>query len=211
VNSFPARQEMAFSLFVQNDIRVTDKLKLNLGLRWDYLGPLTDRFNELPRGFDAEAQIPLQVSGMPLYGGVLFAGVNGQPREIFDRSWGNLGPRFGAAYQLDNRTVLRGGYALVYGQTFYDPGNAPGFSQTTNMVTSVQAGLPFNTLENPFPGGVLQPVGSSLGLLTALGQSYISSLSRFSARWSTSLCSRRLTSGAARTASLSLSNSTPWE
>jgi hypothetical protein len=172
VNSFPARQETATSLFVQNDVRVTDKLKLNLGLRWDYLGPLTDRFNQLPRGFDTAARVPLNVPGMPVYGGVLFSGVNGQPREIFNRSWGNLGPRFGAAYQLDSRTVLRGGYALIYGQTFNDPGNAPGFSQQTNMVTSIQAGVPFNTLDNPFPGGILQPAGSSMGLLTALGQSY---------------------------------------
>ena len=97
---------------------------------------------------------------------------DGNPRGIFDPSWGNLGPRLGAAYQLDQHTVLRGGYALIYGQTFNDPGNAPGFTQTTNMVTSIQAGVPANTLDNPFPTGILQPAGSSLGLLTALGQSY---------------------------------------
>jgi hypothetical protein len=172
LNSNPARQEKAVSLFFQNDVRVTDKLKLNLGLRWDYMGALTDRFNQLPGGYDAGARSPLNVPGMPVYGGVVFSGVNGQSRGIFHPSWGNLGPRFGAAYQLDSRTVLRGGYALVYGQTFYDPGNAPGFSQTTNMVSSIQAGVPLNTLDNPFPGGVLQPVGSAQGLLTALGQSY---------------------------------------
>jgi hypothetical protein len=40
------------------------------------------------------------------------------------------------------------------------------------MVTSIQAGVPANILDNPFPTGILQPAGSSLGLLTALGQSY---------------------------------------
>jgi hypothetical protein len=174
VNSQPARQERLFSLFVQNDIRVTDKLKINLGLRWDYLGPLTDRFNELARGFDATAANPIQVqvAGTPVQGGLLFSGVGGQPRGIFDSVWHNFGPRAGAAYQLDKHTVLRGGYALVYGQTWYDPGNAPGFSQTTNMVTSIQAGVPVNTLDNPFPAGILTPVGASLGLSTALGQSF---------------------------------------
>ncbi len=172
INSEPARQEKMFSFYAQNDINVTQKLKINLGLRWDYLGPLTDRFNELPRGFAATTPNPLQVPGMTVYGGVLFAGVNGQPRGIFNQSWGNLGPRLGVAYQLDNNTVLRGGYGLIYGQTWNDPGNAPGFSQQTNMVTSIQTGVPFNTLDNPFPTGVLQPVGSSLGLLTALGQTY---------------------------------------
>lgn len=172
VASQPARQERLFSLYFQDDIRLTEKLKINLGLRWDYLGPLTDRFNELSRGFAATTLNPISPSNFPVYGGVLFAGANGNPRGIFDPSWGNLGPRFGVAYQLDQHTVLRGGYALIYGQTFYDPGNAPGFTQQTNMVTSIQAGLPANTLDNPFPTGILQPAGSSLGLLTALGQTY---------------------------------------
>lgn len=172
INSQPARQEKMFSLFMQNDINLTSKLKVNVGLRWDYMGALTDRFDELPRGFATTTPNPLQVPGLPLYGGVLFAGTNGQPRGIYNPSWGNLGPRLGVAYQLTNKTVLRGGYGLIYGQTWNDPGNAPGFSQQTNMVTSVQSGVPFNTLDNPFPGGVLSPAGSSQGLLTALGQTY---------------------------------------
>jgi len=47
VNSQPARQQKLFSLYVQDDFRVSEKLKLNFGLRWDYLGPLTDRFDAL--------------------------------------------------------------------------------------------------------------------------------------------------------------------
>ncbi len=172
VASQPARQEKLSSLYFQNDIRLTEKLKLNLGLRWDYLGPLTDRFNELPRGFAATTVNPISPPGFPVYGGVLFAGVNGNPRGIFDPAWGNVGPRVGLAYQLDPHTVLRGGYALIYGQSFNDPGNAPGFKHSTNMVTSIQAGVPANTLDNPFPTGILSPAGASLGLLTGLGQSY---------------------------------------
>jgi outer membrane receptor protein involved in Fe transport len=172
VASEPARQEKLYSLFFQNDIRLSEKLKVNLGLRWDYLGPMTDRFNELPRGFAFTTRNPISPANFPVYGGVLFAGVGGNPRGIFNSSFGNFGPRLGVAYQLDTHSVLRGGYALIYGQTFNDPGNAPGFTQTTNMVTSIQAGVPANTLDNPFPTGILQPAGSSQGLLTALGQSY---------------------------------------
>ncbi len=172
VNSQPARQQRLFSLYVQDDIRVTDRLKLNLGLRWDYLGPLTDRFNALNRGFDAQAAIPLKVPGLNLKGGLLFAGVNGNPRGIYDSDWNNFGPRIGFAYRVNGKTVVRGGYALFYAQTFDDPGNAPGFSQRTQMVTSIAAGVPANPLVNPFPTGFLQPVGSSLGLATALGQSF---------------------------------------
>jgi outer membrane receptor protein involved in Fe transport len=172
VNSEPARQEKLASLYLQDDFKVTDRLKVNLGLRWDYLGPLTDRFNELARGFSTTVASPLQPPGLPLRGGLLFTGVGGEPRGIFDANYHNFGPRAGAAYQLDRHTVLRGGYALVYGQTWNDPGNAPGFSQTTNMVTSIVSGVPYNTLDNPFPGGVLQPVGAALGLSTAFGQSF---------------------------------------
>jgi hypothetical protein len=172
ISSEPARQEKMASLYFQNDIKLTDRLTVNLGLRWDYMGPMTDRFNELSRGFAAQTLNPISTPTFPVYGGVLFSGANGNPRGIFNQSWGNLGPRFGAAYRLDNHTVLRGGYALIYGQTWYDPGNAPGFTQTTNMVTSIQTGVPANTLDNPFPTGILQPSGSSQGLLTALGQSY---------------------------------------
>ena len=53
VASEPAREEKMASLYFQNDIQVTDKLKVNLGLRWDYLGPMTDRLTNsrgaLPR------------------------------------------------------------------------------------------------------------------------------------------------------------------
>lgn len=171
-NSQPARQEKMFSLYMQNDINLTSKLKVNVGLRWDYMGALTDRFDQLPRGFADTTPNPLQVPGVSLYGGVLFAGANGQPRGIYNQSWGNLGPRLGVAYQLTNSTVLRGGYGLIYGQTWNDPGNAPGFSQQTNMVSFIQTGIPNDTLDNPFPGGVLTPAGSSQGLLTALGQTY---------------------------------------
>jgi hypothetical protein len=171
-NSQPARQEKMYSLYVQDDVRLTSRLKVNLGLRWDYIAPLTDRFNELGRGFNPQAAVPLTVSGMSLNGGILFAGVNGQPRGIFDANPHNFGPRVGAAYQLSSKTVVRGGYALVMGQTWYDPGNALGFSQTTNMVTSVVTGQPYNTLTNPFPDGVSQPSGASKGYLTGLGNSF---------------------------------------
>lgn len=172
VNTLPARQQKLWSLYVQDDIRVTAKLKLNLGLRWDYLSPLTDRFNALNRGFNSTAASPLQAPGLNVRGGLLFAGVNGQPRGIYDSYWRNFGPRIGAAYQWNDKTAIRGGYALFYAQTFDDPGNAPGFSQRTGLVSSIVTGVPADTLTNPFPNGILRPVGSSLGLATALGQSF---------------------------------------
>jgi hypothetical protein len=172
VNSWPALQQRLFSVFVQDDIRVTQRLKLNLGLRWDYMGPMTDRFNALNRGFDRNATSPLNVPGVTLKGGLLFAGVNGVDRGIYDKSWDNFGPRIGFAYSLNSKTVLRGGYGLIHGQSFDDPGSAPGFSQRTDMVTTIRTGIPENTLTNPFPAGILTPVGAAQGLATFLGQSF---------------------------------------
>ncbi|MEZ2347991.1 carboxypeptidase regulatory-like domain-containing protein [Terriglobus sp. RCC_193] len=172
VNSFPTRQTKMVSLYFQDDMRVRKNLTLNMGLRWDYQGPLTDRFNGLAT-FNPTAQNPQSVPGQTLYGGLVFAGVNGQPRNVTNQRWGNLGPRFGATYQIDHNTVLRGGYGLLYGQNVNDPGEAPGFSYTTSMVTSVAAGVPYNTLTDPFPSSSVQaPSYASNGLKTYLGQSF---------------------------------------
>ena len=172
VNSQPARQQRLFSAYVQDDYRISTKLKLNLGLRWDYLGPLTDRFNALTRGFDTTTASPLQAPGIALKGGLLFAGVGGNDRGIFVKDLNNFAPRGGFAYQWNEKTVIRGGYGLMYAQTFDDPGGAPGFSQRTGMVSSVVTGVPQDTLTNPFPVGILRPVGNSQGLGTFLGQTF---------------------------------------
>ena len=172
VNSEPALQQRLVSVFVQDDIRVTNKLKVNVGLRWDYLGAMTDRFNALTRGLDRTSASPLKAPGLDLKGGMLFAGAGGQPRGIYDRDFKNFGPRFGLAYAWNDKTVFRGGYGLIYAQTYDDPGSAPGFSQRTTMVSSITAGVPENLLTNPFPTGILRPVGNSQGLATFLGQGF---------------------------------------
>lgn len=170
VNRSSARQQLLNSLFLQDDIRFSNRLTVNAGLRWDVMTPITDRYNALARGFDYNAASPLSVPGLTLKGGLLYAGVNGQPRGIYNTDWNNFGPRVGAAYRVNDKTVMRGGYGLVYSQTFDDPGNPPGFSQQTAMVTSVVTGIPSNMLDNPFPSGIQQPTGSALGLSANLGQ-----------------------------------------
>ncbi|MGH9451727.1 MAG: TonB-dependent receptor domain-containing protein [Terriglobia bacterium] len=172
--SSPAISERAWSLFGQDDYHVSPKLTLNIGLRWDYLGPLSDRFNALTRGFCSTCLSPLQIPGMNLQGGLEFAGVGSNPRGIFNPHYTNFGPRVGFAYQLQPNTVIRGGYGMIYGQAMDNPGAAPGFSQTTNMVSSVTLGVPNPAapLTNPFPNGILTPVGSSQGLATNLGEGF---------------------------------------
>lgn len=169
VNTQPARQQHMFSYYFHDDFRVTDKLKVNMGLRWDLRGPITERFNSILRGMDKDTPSPLQVPGLDLRGGPIYAGVNGVPRGAYRTDFNNFAPRLGFAYRLNDKTVFRGGYGLMYAQTFDEAPTAFGFSQSTSMITSVQTGIPENLINNPFPGGLLQPVGSSLGLASGLG------------------------------------------
>jgi hypothetical protein len=102
------------ALFAQDDWRVTDRLTLNYGLRYDVELPRREVDNKL-NSFDPLAINP--VSGTP--GIVTFAGIDGTPERAFATDWNNVGPRVGFAYLLtrSGRTVLRGGAGVFYGQT----------------------------------------------------------------------------------------------
>ncbi len=66
--------------YFQDDWRISERLTVNMGLRWDSDRPLTERFNRTS-WFDFNAPLPVQVAGLaPLHGGLEFAGVNGAPR-----------------------------------------------------------------------------------------------------------------------------------
>ncbi len=182
LNSQPARQSKMAAFYVQDDINVTPKLKVNLGLRWDWDSSLTDRFNAMTGAFDVNSASPLAAqvkaaagaSNCPacanLAGGLTFPGVNGQPRSPYDSSHRNFGPRLGAAYAFDSKTVIRAGWGLFYGAAIYDPGSA-GFSQSTTSVLYDSSYMPVNLINNPFPNGIIQPVGSARGLMTNVGTS----------------------------------------
>ena len=181
VQSLPARQSKSLAFFVQDDISVTSKLKINLGLRWDWTGPMTDRYNAMTGIFDQTAASPLAASvknavgasNCPacanLRGGLTFPGVAGQPRNVFDATMKNFGPRIGFAYALNSKTALRGGFGMFYGPIWYDPGQPAGYSQTTSSILYDSNQIPINLIDDPFPSGLLRPTGSSLGLATNIG------------------------------------------
>ncbi|WP_158909709.1 carboxypeptidase regulatory-like domain-containing protein [Granulicella sp. L56] len=170
--------------WVQDDWKVTSRLTLNLGFRWDVLTAPTDHNNALNVGFDPnipnaiQSQIsPGVISQLPqasnLTGGLLFAGVNGNSRSPFATVYHNFQPRFGMSWSPINRLVLRGGYGLFY-TNFETNGMIQqlGFSTNTNLTTSNDGGkttIP-NVLDNPYPNGLQQPHGSALGTLTGIGQ-----------------------------------------
>ncbi|MBI3470760.1 MAG: TonB-dependent receptor [Candidatus Solibacter usitatus] len=181
VNAAPARQGKSLAFFLQDDISVTPKLKINLGLRWDYSGPMTDRFNAMTGIFDDTAASTLAdkvksaagVANCPacagLRGGLTFPGVGGKPRNVFNATRKNFGPRVGVAYALDSKTALRAGFGLFFGPIWYDPGQPAGFSQRTSSILFDQNQRPINLIDNPFPNGLLPVTGASLGLATNIG------------------------------------------
>ena len=182
----PATTNYQYGFFAQDNWKVTPKLTLNLGLRYDVTLPRTDRFNHQDY-FDANATSPLNggsltytdpVTGQPvnlaLKGGEVFA--SSKQRTNYVTDWSNFQPRFGFAYQVVPNTVVRGGYGIYYGQsrsgvTGVVPYGSAGFNQYTNVITVNPNDLatPFVNLNNPFKFGLIQPAGNSLGLLNDVG------------------------------------------
>lgn len=175
-NIYPYWQTLYYAPWVQDDIKVTKRLTVNLGLRWDYNGPPSERFDRMNRGFFPTVVNPISARidqnkfpGYKVNGGIGFAGVDGLPRTPMDADYNNLQPRLGAAFQLNTKTVMRGGWGIFY-MSPVSRGSNLGFSQTTNYVASLDSNrTPSNNVANPFPEGILLPSGSSLGLATYLG------------------------------------------
>ena len=116
---------------MQDDWRVNHKLTLNLGLRWDFEQPYTERYNKLVTTFCTTCVNPLQASvpGVPLYGGVAVHQLQ-QPLPLSPPITRPSSPVSAVAYQVDNHTVIRAGYGLIYFNTFESP-IATGYSSAT--------------------------------------------------------------------------------
>lgn len=163
--------------YIQDDFRVNSKLTLNLGLRYEYETGLAEDHNHLVVGFNGNVPNPLadSVSGITPMGLVQYAGVNGAPSTCCSPSTTKFGPRIGVAYSLNNKTVIRGGWGMFYAPTFFDSNSAValGYTQVTPYVASTNGyATPANSLSNPFPAGVQQPVGNSQGGLTGVGSNF---------------------------------------
>jgi hypothetical protein len=154
-----AIRNMYYGLFFNDDIRL-NRLTINLGLRWEYEQPRTERYNRFGT-FDFDAPFPIAVPTLPnLRGTLRLAGQDGEPRGQFNSTWMNFGPRIGMAYRVNNSTVVRSGYAIFFAPRFGTTGaqnfGMPGAQIVTPWVSSVDGVTPLNLLDNPFPQGLLQ-------------------------------------------------------
>ncbi len=171
----PATSRRYYGLYFQDVWRLSSKLTVNAGLRWETQRPSTERFNRY-NYFDFDAQNPLsQRAGLNLRGGLVFTGAKNRFQTAPDNM--DLAPRIGIAYKITPRIVARAGYGIFYLMGFGTAtqggpaAGTDGYTVTTNWVnTRGGDGItPQDLLANPYPSGVNRAVGSSLGLLTQTG------------------------------------------
>jgi hypothetical protein len=184
-NASRANQVLYHGTFFQDDWKVSDRLTLNLGFRYEYEGGMTERYNRNTRGFDFTSASPIEAAAKAAYaaapipqvpasafnvkGGYIFLDSN--TRNIWDADANNFQPRLGFAYRVASKTVVRGGWGIYMVPFIISGSNQPGFSQPTNIVPTLNAGLTFvANLSNPFPNGAPDPPGARDGLATFLGR-----------------------------------------
>ena len=166
----------AIALFAQNDWKVSRKLTVNLGLRYDVQFPFVERWNRMNTGFDYKAVNPLsdrilsvwnankaaydanKANAFPfpppptaIYGGKTFI-EPGASRRTYNTDWTNLQPRIGIAWAFAPRTVLRTGFGIVH-RTAAQGGYTDGFSQQTAYQASLNGGINPSALAGASPSG----------------------------------------------------------
>jgi hypothetical protein len=168
-----ATHSMYLALYLQDDWRVTNTLSLSLGLRYDIDFPRTERFNRT-NYFDPNVASPTSEIIPGIKGGLVFVGVDGRPRTQFTADKNNFAPRIGLSWQFMPKTVLRAGFATIFGpsqQAAAGTIGTMGFRVDNTWVATIDGITPNNLLRNPYPSGLTTPPGSSKGVLTQLGSS----------------------------------------
>ena len=173
-------------LFIHDDFRVTQKITLNLGLRYELESGVRESEGRIVKDFDRNVTNPLAAAALANYnasvpagvpigafqnlrGGLIFASSGGDANQSTDKN--NFQPRVGVSWGLDEKTVVRAGFGMFTQpfqiQTIFQPG----FSSPTLFVPSTTNGLTFlATLSNPFPNGIAASPGASQGLRTITGR-----------------------------------------
>jgi hypothetical protein len=189
VNHFQATQAAEqYAFYFEDTWKVTSKLTLNLGIRYDWSTPGKEVNNQNVK-FDPRFPNPVgqlsgpntgggtvnDVLGHQVLGAYIFADSAELPtRRVTDIDRSNIAPRLGFAYKLNQKTVIRGGVAKLYWLTTYralfSPSTNP-FSAKTAVIGTVDGINPNVEITNIFPNGIAEPVGAARGPLTDVGGS----------------------------------------
>ncbi|HEX5235824.1 MAG TPA: TonB-dependent receptor [Silvibacterium sp.] len=185
INVLPPVEDLSreTAFYALDNWKATQKLSLNLGIRYEWSSPYTERHDRSQfSDFTGSSGIAIPGLSNDLLGTTVFASDAHRTIPV-DRN--NFAPRIGLAYQLNDKTVFRGGVGVYYGMNvatnFQYPGtafsaNPPVFFTLDNFQTR------YATLENPFPAGIEQPEGTKYGKLANWGLSNGNNLDTQTAR-----------------------------
>jgi carboxypeptidase family protein/TonB-dependent receptor-like protein len=180
-NPDPASASSYFGGYVQDDWKLGRNFTVNLGLRYEFDVPRTERFNRLAY-FDENAVSPIagQVAANPYFdpsqlrGAVVF--MDDSNRQQVDTDYDNISPRVGFAWNFADKTVVRGGYGIFYMPSHVQAAGHSGssgmigYNTQSDMIVSLDSNrTPFRYIDNPFPDGFNLPPGNSLGAATNIG------------------------------------------
>lgn len=194
-NNWVSTQSFRWATFAQDNYRVTPKLILNLGLRYELSLPRTERYNRMD-WLDPKLVSPIQYASQPvvvqslpgvtpvseLHGGEVFA--SSKDRSNYYTDYKMIQPRIGFAYELPHKAVVRGGYGIYFstprsGAAGTGPWGYQGFdiqppwiTVDTNTLQAIPGSpyqIPCCRLNNPAPNGVPTPPGNLYGAFNDLG------------------------------------------
>ena len=183
-------QDVFTGFYLQDDYKLTPKLTVNLGLRYELETAITEKHDRMAAGFDFNSSNPIEAAAKANYaknpmpdfspdafrvlGGLTWVNQAGRGRSPYSTQTNMWMPRIGLAYLLTPKTTVRAGYGMFYdtlGVNSFLPIQT-GFSQQTPIQASLDSGLTYRANNaNPFPTGLIQPLGPAGGLTTNLNQS----------------------------------------
>ena len=176
-NAFVAAQIIYRALYIGDQWRVTPRLTLNYGLRYEQMGPWSERFDRLSVLQPDVLNEAAAVGGLRPRGILALVNSPENPSRNNQRLGHLFSPRFGLAYRLDNKTVIRTGYGIFWLPNDVRWNMVPNNDAVNSFDNPINGTLngsltPLDTLSNPFPNGLLPTPGRNADLQRILiGQS----------------------------------------